>query len=420
MKTKLHVLVALMLTISMVWAQETTVNTSLSPGYANQLYYKLSTETEAPYAANSWDIALLRTSTFSIGIRVNAGTGTEVFEASNNPSDWSTIDVANEGGWTKLNNDDTSWTEGAFDRGSATYGWGEYNPATHHVVGTVIFVLKYADGSYRKFINEDFFGGYTFKYSTWDSGTSTWGTDETATVANSNNPNNRFNYYSFENDTEVSAAPAINAWDIKFTKYYTEIPDGSGDTVYYPVTGVLFNEGLEVAENDEPSGMPSNPSLTYSTDINTIGYDWKSFSFSTGWSVDANKAFYVKYADDTVYRLYFSSFSGSSTGDLTFNFEDVTASLSIDDVSDNVSFEIYPNPSTDKQINLVYDVNQFNTTKNDIAIYTTTGQKVFQTALKSNSGFYNKMLDLSSLSSGIYVLQISSGDTSTSKKLVLN
>jgi len=412
MKTKLHFLAVLLLSVSLINAQEITVNTSMGAGYANQVFYKLSTETETSFAANSWDIALLRTSAFAFALRINDGIGTQVFEASSDINDWDNIDISNEASWTQLYNNDTSWASGAFDNGSATYGWGEYNSSTHHVEGSIVFVIKYSDGSYIKFINEDFFSGYTFKYSKWDSDTSTWGADQTTTVSNTSNPDNTFNYYSLQNDEEVIAEPASTDWDLKFTKYYTEISDGNGGTVPYNVTGVLHNAGIEVAENDESGGTPANPSLTYSTDINTIGW-------TSGWTVDSDKAFYIKYADQTVYRLNFSDFSGSSSGDLSFKFENVTASLGIEDVSEHVSFGVYPNPSTDKKINLIYDVSVLNSSNNKVVIYSATGQNVFEQGLTNNSGFYNKTLDLSSLQSGIYVLEFSTGTHAITKKLIL-
>jgi len=412
MKTRLQFLITMLFVSAIISAQEITVNTSMGALYSNQVYYKLSTQTETTFATNSWDIAFLRTSNFAQAIRVNGGKGIEVFEASNDINDWNTIDVANEASWTKLYNSDKVWNDGAFSNGSATYGWGEYNIVTHTVVGTVIFVLKYADGSYKKFINETYLGAYNFKYSSWDG--SSWSADTTATVANTSNPNNKYNYYSLQDNAEVVAEPAITDWDLKFTRYFTEVAPNT----QYLVTGVLHNDSVEIAENDEPGGAAVNPTLTYSTDINTIGYDWKSFT-GMGFSVDSDKAFYVKYADDTIYRLYFTVFSGSSSGDLTFKFENVTNSLSVEEVTEGISFGVYPNPSTDKKINLIYDVNKLINNKNEVAIYSTTGQKVFQEILKNRSGFYNKTLDLSSLSSGVYILQFNSGEYTTTKKIIL-
>jgi hypothetical protein len=414
MKTKLLYLFIFLLSMSSVQAQDTTVNLTMTPGYANQVFYKLSTDTQTSVAANSWDIAMLRTSIFSTSLRVNDATGTEVFEASNNPNDWANIDIANEGSWTKLYNSEIEWNSGAMDQGSATYGWGNYNPANHHVVGTVIFVFKYADGSYIKFFNEDYFGAYTFRYSIWDANTSTWGADQTMTVANGSS-NASYNYFSFSTNQQVTVAPDDADWDLVFTKYYTDyFNDG---TVFYPVTGVLHSSEVEVAQNEEPGGMPANPSLTYSTDINIIGYDWKAFGGGS-FNVNSDMAYYVKYADNTIYRIYFTAFSGTSSGDLTFNFEDVTSTLGIEEVSESVSFGVYPNPSRDKRINLVYD-NKLDANKNEVAIFSTTGQKVFQANLNQNSGFYNITLDLSSLNSGVYILQFTSGDYNTTKKIIL-
>jgi hypothetical protein len=418
MSTKLQFLAFLLISFSLIQAQETTVNTSMGANYSNQVFYKLSTATETSFVANSWDIAFLRTSAFAFSLRINDGVGTKVFEASNSLSDWSTIDIDNESSWTGLYNSELGWDTGAFGKGSATYGWGEYNFSNHHVEGSIIFVLKYTDGSYIKFINEDFSSGYTFTYSKWDSATATWGADQTATVSNTSNPDNTFNYYSLQNGSEVLAEIATADWDLKFTKYDTDyFGDGS---LFYNVTGVLQNTGVEIAENDESTGVEVNPSLTYATDINTIGSDWKSYNFSAGtYDVSSNTIFYVKDVDETVYRLYFTSFAGISTGDVSFNFEDVTSNLGFEDVSGNFSFGIYPNPSIDKKVTLVYDINELTSSNNKVVIYSTTGQKVFEQKLTTNSGFYTKTLDLSNLENGIYILVFNSGTSSFSKKIIL-
>lgn len=414
MKTRIQFLFLLTLCLSSVKAQETTVNLSMGAGYSNQVFYKLSTEIENTYPADSWDVAFLRTDNFDFGIRMNDANGTEVFEASNNPNDWSIIDVADEANWIKLYNSDIEWKEGAFQKGSATYGWGEYNVATHHVEGTVIFVIKYTDGTYRKFINEDFFGGYTFTYATWDG--TAWSNDQTATVSNTNNPDHQYNYYSFTNDTEVISEPVMSDWDLKFTRYHTELPP---DATPYLVTGVMHSDQVTIAENDETGRLGDATSLEYSADINTIGYDWKSFT-GTGFSVNSDIAYYVKYADDTTYRLYFTAFSGSSSGDIAFNYEDVTTVLGIEDVTADVSFGLYPNPSTDKKVTIIYEVSTFSNILNEVSIYTINGEKVHREDLHNTSGFYNKELDLSRLNTGVYVLHFISGNNSTTKKLVLN
>ena len=413
MKTRLQFLFVMLVGMSFLQAQEITVNTSMGAGYTNQIFYKLSTQSEVSFAANSWDIAMLRTSSMAFSLRVNGHIGISVFEASNSPSDWTTIDVADETSWAQLYNSDTSWNEGAFDKGSATYGWGEYNRASHHVEGTIIFVLKYADGTYRKFINEDFYGGYTFKYSTWDG--SAWTEDKTVTIPNSNNPNNTYNYYSLQNDEEVVAEPAASEWDLKFTKYYTEY----SPNFMYLYTGVLHNDLVEIAENVEPDGMSSNPSLTYSTDINTIGHDWRSYT-GNSFVTDSDKSFYIKYADDTIYRLYFTDFSGGSSGNLSFNFDNVTQALGIEKVGENITFGVYPNPvKQDKKINIIFDIQTVNLNDNIVEIYNLVGKRVLKTKITNTIGFYEKEIDLSSLNSGVYMLRFTSGEYQQSKKIII-
>ncbi len=393
-------------------AQEVTVNTSMGAGYDTEVYYKLSTETETTFSSASWDIAFLRNDNLNHGIRVNDGISIEVFEASNNPADWSSIDVADEASWTPLYNSDTVWNNGAFMQGSATYGWGEYNPVTHHIEGSVIFVLKYADGTYRKFINEDYFGGYTFKYATWDG--TNWSADTMETVSNSGNPDNRYNYYSLQNSQEVVSEPAESDWDFVFRRYTTFLdPPGQ----YYVVSGTLHNSNITVAQNEE-TGTPDPNDLSYLEEMNTIGYDWKAF---TGvWTIDSDQKYYVKYDESTVYRLYFTDFEGSSNGNLTFVFEEVSDLLGFEDVSEEVSFGVYPNPSKDKIVQLIYDINTAFSEENQIDIYDLNGRRVFYSNASNNKGFYNKTLNLSALQSGMYVLTFTSGSKTISKKLILN
>lgn len=395
-----------------VSAQSTTVNLSLQPDYSDEVFFDFSANTFQSFPVSNWDLAFLRNGQFSFATRINTGVGIEVYEASNDPADWATIDVANIGNWTRLFNSDTTWTVGAFDKGTATYGWGEYNPTNHHVEGKVVFVLKYADGSFKKFMIEDFYGGYTFKYADWNATTSTWGADENYVLPNSTNPNNLFNYFSLVTDSEVIAAPEVDDWDIVFKKYATDL----GGTMY-PVTGVLHKPGTTVAENIEPGGNGNTSNLQYFDDINVIGYDWKTYSGS-GYTLDPDLYFYLKQEDGTIYRLHFLSFDGSATGNVSFEYEDVTAQMGTVAFNAENSFSVFPNPSTDGQVQILYETNTGSGTPGRVAVFSLTGKKVFETQLENN-GFYNQTLDLSNLSSGVYLLRFQAGKFLGTKKVVL-
>ena len=99
---KLLQIAAIALTGILAQAQQTNVTLSMGAGYANEVYYKLSSGENNTYEAASWDIAFLRISPMDIGIRVNDGIGIQVFEAANSASDFNNIDVADEASWIPL------------------------------------------------------------------------------------------------------------------------------------------------------------------------------------------------------------------------------------------------------------------------------------------------------------------------------
>ena len=399
----------IILASTLIIAQE-TIDLSLGPGYSNEVYYKLDTQNDTSFNAASWDIAFLRNSSFNVGIRINDGIGIKVYEVANMPSEYDTVDTSDQSGWVELVNSDENWDDGAFMNGSATYGFGEYNPVTNHVEGTIVFVLQYEDGTYKKLFIEDYFAGYTFKYASWDG--SNWSEDITTTIQNSSNPDNIYNYYSFQNNEEVVSEPTEGDWDFVFRRYNTFLnPPGQN----YIVTGVLHNPNVIVAQNEE-TGEPNPNNLTYSDNISTIGHDWKSFTGT--WQIFSEQKYYLKYADNSVYRIYFTDFGGQSNGNLSFVVEDVS-SLGFEDPINNLSFGIYPNPSVNGEINFVYENSSIAANKNIVTIFTMNGLEVFRGTLQNNIGLYNKTIDISSLQSGIYIVNFQSEGLISTKKLII-
>jgi len=400
-------------------AQEVTV--PLGPGYANQVFYKFSTNTQTSVPKTSWDLAFQNVSgQQAMGtVRINDGRGITAFEVSATPADYATVDVTAQTGWVQLVNSDTDWAEGALSSGSATYGWGEYNSITHHVEGTVVFVLKYSETLYKKVFISDYFGGFTFKYSTWDG--TAWSADTETTVANTSGAATTFNFYSLDTNAPVTVAPADAAWDMVFTQYSTNLGT-TEEPMNYVVTGTLHNSTqVTVAETDQfGTAEPELPAdAAYSEVINTIGHDWKAFTGGV-YVLPNNKTYYLKnIADGTIHRLYFTSFAGSSTGELTFNAEDVTPTTGLEDVNGNITFGVYPNPSQDGNVTLMYDLKNNASETNTVSVFAVTGAKVYETQITNNSGFYTKDLNLSALNSGIYILKLQAGSVTKTQKLVI-
>ncbi|RYF54562.1 MAG: T9SS C-terminal target domain-containing protein, partial [Cytophagaceae bacterium] len=364
---KKQLLSAALALVGLFAAAQTAETVTMGAQYANQVYYKLGTQTVNSYPNDSWDIAFYRASAMSIGVRANEAKGIVTFEVGPT-SVWANVNVSDQTAWTQLNNSDTEW-KGSFDNGSAAYGWGVYNPATHHVSGSVVFVLQ-TGNSFRKIKIDDYFGGYTFTYSDWTG--SAWTADQTVTVPNTASANRFYNYYSFTTNATVIAEPENTQWDLLFTKYNA---DHYGDqTLYYPVTGVLTHPSVQVSENLEPNGMPTSPAMTFTSNISTIGYDWKSFN-GTGYTINTGKAFYVKQANGTIYRVVFATFAGGSTGEITFNAQDVTSMLDSEQFGNKISFGVFPNPTTDKKINIVIDSPASGVDSSNVSIFNLNGSK---------------------------------------------
>lgn len=400
---------ALLMTAFITTAQETSVNLSVNTNYTDELYYKFSTNEFENFNADAWEIAFLRTDAFNFGERINTFLNIEVYEASDNPADYETVTPDTIENWTRLYNSDKTWEEGAFDQGSATYGWGEYNPSNHHITGQIVFVLKYEDGTFRKFMIEDYFNGYTFKYATWEEATSSWIDDQNVVLPNTNNPDRMFNYFNLSTNQEVVSSPSISDWDLVFQKYETDVQG-----MQYPVFGALQHPNVKVAKNESPN-VENEEDLTFYEEINTVGYDWKELNADFQYEVVPDNYYFLKDEDGNIFRFQFTSFDGASTGDFSLSYEDVTQILDVEHFDKNNSLSIYPNPSTNKIVNLLYDTNQ---SQAKVEIYSMTGKKVRNQDLSTN-GYTNIQLNLTDLASGVYLLKYTSGEYQATKKLVL-
>jgi len=401
----------------------TTVNMTMGSGYQNRVFFDFSANNIVSQPANSWDVAFYRASATNFGTRVNDAYDIKVYQASSNPADWNTItsnSIASYGA-PLFNLDNTNYIqEGAFEQGSASYGWGEYNPLNHHIEGKVIFIMQYASGASVKFMIDDYFGGYTFKYAKWNAATSSWDATQTKTVANGSD-DAYFNYFSFNTGEKVNnLEPAKANWDMMFTRYYTDYPyvdqQGNPQTMKYRMAGVIQNPNNTVAKVRPEIQETANPVIptAFSSNITTIGHSWKPTS---GAYTDA--VYYIKQGSD-YYRLYFISNEGTQTGNMYFKYKKITASLGVTEVSKKASFGIYPNPTTaDKKVTVLFDVKEKANNKGNIEVYDLTGKKVYTAELTNQAGFYKQDLNLSHLTAGNYLVKINFGGSTETKKLIV-
>ena len=343
MKNKLQItLTTFLLCCSSLIAQNNQI--SLNSGYTNQSFFSMQNGEAQNIPNDDWDLAL-STDAFSTTIRINDGKGVELY----------TYHLGDTSSWNNINNStpnilinpmynsDTDWGYGAFDTnqtGGFDYGWGVYNLQNHHVIGDSLFLIKSINGNWKKlWLEKKVSGEYQFKYANLD------GTNEISqNILATNYADKRFIYFSLDNNIVMDREPISSEWDITFTKYITPVQG-----MAYPVTGVLGNIGIEVAQADNISNpLNYNDYTTHNFEsiINIIGYDWKSYQGS--YVVNPNRCYFVKDYQQNIWRLVFTEFDGTSTGNIQFNTELLSTTL-INDIDNVKSVSIYPNPASENE-----------------------------------------------------------------------
>jgi hypothetical protein len=339
----------------LLFAQETSfVEITQGPGYAREVYYNLASQEAVAVDGNAWDIAF--SGGFSAGIWLNEtsdGSGTTLglyrLSADYSYTDTLAPDMAEE----RLFNKHTGYGDGAFAQvadpaNPFDLGWGEYNPVNHTVANGPAFLLQKRDSSWVKFrVNTLASGTFSFSYADLDGANETIDTIDTRAY-----PDRSLIHYSMQTKAVVTNIPS--EWDLIFTRYYTPLDDGQGGTLDYLVTGSLQGPGIEVAEVQtlDPDQRAFQAGTdTFSSNLDVIGYDWKSFDLSTfSYSIADDVVYFVKDRQDKLWKLQFIDFEGSSTGVSVFFQAEagIISSTTDQQLAAFVQLNAYPNPVVDQ------------------------------------------------------------------------
>ncbi|MCF8378933.1 MAG: hypothetical protein K9H49_05100 [Bacteroidales bacterium] len=293
-----------------------TDSISMGAGYASDVYYSLKDGVVKTSPRANWDIAF-STDPMSSTVLINEGYGLKVYTYPNGDIEaWDNVDITDVESWTAMYNSDTTWLNGAFDRnatGHPDYGWGVYNTQSHDVIGDSIFIVKLSDGSYKKLFIEKraaMTNSFSVKYGNIDAA------GETKEIACAPYISKNFIYFSLTSGEVVDNEPESSAWDIVFTKYYDE-------SIPYIVTGVLANENTEIAEvRGVETELAEPENGVYSSYIDIIGSDWKSFDMGTfTYVIEENLSYFVKTSTEEVYKVVFTGTDGSTSGKMVFTVE---------------------------------------------------------------------------------------------------
>ncbi|MFC2116489.1 T9SS type A sorting domain-containing protein [Bacteroidota bacterium] len=383
----------------------------MGPGYGNDVYYSMSGGEIKQEPNNNWHIAFSidpRSST----ILTNDGTGVVLYTYPRGDiASWDTMSAAGIESWTPQYNSTEDWLIGAFDRnalGHPDYGWGLYNSISHDVVGDSLFVIKLPDESMKKlWIHKRIAmqNTYEIQYANLDGSMDTTVMIDLAPYSKRN-----FAYYSLETHTALDREPA-ESWDIVFTRYFDE-------SIPYIVTGVLSNIGIEVAEvaeADTSSSCFDSPEFSDSRSV--IGDNWKSFSMITfQWSWEDSLVYVVKDTSGVNHNLFFTDFSGSSTGKFTFVNRLEDCATGIVDVIEGNSIRAYPNPTSNQ---LSIEHNFQGSSAINIQLFDMTGRVVVHHTVYPQISERLVFFNTSSLNPGMYVLRMTQNGTRADTKIIV-
>jgi hypothetical protein len=421
-------ILSILLFPNLVSAQMSEDSVSTLPKTALDVYYNMHTGQKDTVRANNWHLAFaVRKAQYPMNtmqattIRINDGQGVEVYQSNQALANWGSFDTTNFTSWPSPINSDKTWDIGAFNQGKNLqdpfdYGWGAYNMNTNEVVGKNIWLLTDARRSMMKkiYISKIVFDTmWIFTISNLD------GTDSnTIEIRKPNYKGKLHAYYNVVNNKVLDREPSAGTWNILFTKYKS-IVTLMGQTLPYPVMGVLLSPNTMGARLKDAAvaSMELKDSTLFTHDISTIGWDWKVAGTPGLAPIVDSLGFFLHdvNAPTTNTRIIFTEYySGQGSQYTKFNL--FTYALPTTGISEQLNgsleINIYPNPVTG---NGTLTLETKNSKATQISIVGLDGKVVFE----QNMNGSNENIQLPSLQSGIYMVNIQTQYNKTSRKLLV-
>lgn len=224
-------------------------------------------------------------------------------------------------------------------------------------------------------------------------------------------------YYSISGEAAVNREPDADKWDLVFTQYTGFVP------IPYTLTGVLQNRGVSVAK---AANIPNKGSYTgwqahtFKSEINTIGYDWKTHVGMGVYSVQDSLVFFVgidKQAGADIWKMIFTGFE-TADGKFVFTKQKLAAA-SVKNVEGNTTaMALYPNPANGSNVQVVYNL-QVNSKTAMLQVTDLTGRTVHTQSLDNTAGTHTTTLP-NSFGSGLYIVSVTTDAGRVQQKLVVN
>lgn len=392
---------------------------SIGTGYTKMVFYNLSTGAQTEASNTDWHLAFsVRPTPIPPGgnpqegavIRINEQNSMSIAVVpTSDAASFNTVDTSGWVNWPKLHDSDSKLIEGALNSNrdltnAFDFGWGKYNMTSHNLVGDSVFIVSLPGGGVKKLIIESLKKdtAYNIKYSNIDNSDMQQMEIRKSLFAGKN-----FVYLNLFTNEMKDKEPASASWDLQFLKYTGVNIQG---LPVYPVTGVWVNRGVTVAKAEGVDVTSNDYSgHTFATEMNTIGWDWKTFG-GAGFTVTDSLVFFTRTAQGRYFKVVFTGFGGSSNGLFKFYKEEIIASTSIEDFRD-ISWNVYPNPAND----FITIKSQIPVT--NVSVFTLTGSLVSQSQIDRMQDF---AISTDALSNGVYLVAVYSNEGISVKRIVVH
>lgn len=399
---------------------------STGPGYNRQSYVRIMDGTEKQVNNDAWDLAFTAYGFQDAGIFINESSGstmgqnvptTELYDTKSNDFN-ATFDIETIKDNKYLNSEE-SWNFGAFNEGRVKtdpfdFGWGKYNPAMQRVEGKSVFVLKLRNGSFKKIKIESLTGTtYNLKYADLN------GSNEVVKTINkmADSKGQKLIFFSFTTNNVVDVLPQ-GGFDLMYGRFSSLARDPNGTIEQqYNVTGILTGIGVKtaVAKGINPATVKeADYANQYSTRADAIGHDWKTL-VGTSWSMATDRAYFVKTADNRVWKLVFIDFEGAATGNTVFEKTDLGISSSND--IKGVDTGVFPNPVQDELV-ISLDIRDNVYNQMQMNVSDAAGRMIINQNVNTNNGLNVFTINTNEWNPGVYFVNIIAGSQSVSKKVV--
>jgi hypothetical protein len=151
-----------------------------------------------------------------------------------------------------------------------------------------------------------------------------------------------------------------------------------------------------------------------------IGRDWKDYNQGTAtWVIHDSLVYFVTTANNEVYKLVFTGYSGSSTGVIKFKKTRMVNTTSLDNLNESTTsiLSVYPNPTTD-QLSVILNNEKEGAWK--ISVHDISGRLVKNFDSYISAGTRNISVYTGDLESGNYLLQFQSEGQTLRTKFVVS